>query len=195
MPEARMTPKQQRFVEEYLVDLNGTAAARRAGYSTRAANEQAARLLAKTSVQEAVRVAREELSKRTAMTQDWVLGELRKIAAADPRRLYRPDGTLKTLPELDDDTAAAVSAVDFSVEARSGQLQIRKLRRWDKIRALELIGRHLGMFEHTHQRQGQEDPDTWMSDHNRDLMRTINELRKPRTLPLLQGPRGNGADE
>lgn len=68
-----LTPRQQRFVDEYLVDLNATKAAIRAGYSEQTANQQGARLLANVNIQEAVRVAREEQSIRTKINADWVL--------------------------------------------------------------------------------------------------------------------------
>lgn len=68
-----LTPKQQIFVKEYLVDLNGTQAAIRAGYSERTANEQAARLLAKVSVQQAVQEAMQERSEITGITSNYVL--------------------------------------------------------------------------------------------------------------------------
>ena len=68
-----LTPKQQRFVDEYLVDSNGTRAAIRAGYSPRTANEQASQLLAKLSVASAVRQQQQALADRNELTQDWVI--------------------------------------------------------------------------------------------------------------------------
>lgn len=82
-----LTEKQQRFVDEYLVDLNATQAAIRAGYSPHTANEQGAQLLAKLSVQHAVREARSAQQNRTAITADTVLMEIANIALADAREL------------------------------------------------------------------------------------------------------------
>jgi phage terminase small subunit len=65
-----MTPRQQRFVEEYLVDLNATQAAIRAGYSARTANEQGARLLANASVAAAIQAAQQARSDRMQITHD-----------------------------------------------------------------------------------------------------------------------------
>ena|ERR1039458_1721467 len=70
-----LSPKQRRFVEEYLVDLNGTQAAIRAGYSPRTANEQAAQLLAKLSIREAVSAGKAKLTEQTAITKAWVVKE------------------------------------------------------------------------------------------------------------------------
>ena len=75
-----LTPKQQRFVEEYLVDLNATQAATRAGYSARTANEQGARLLAKASVSEAIEKAKAQRMERVQLTQDEVIDGLRREA-------------------------------------------------------------------------------------------------------------------
>lgn len=68
-----MTPRQQRFVEEYLIDLNATAAARRAGYSAKTAEQQAARLLVNVKVAEAIAAAKAERSEKTKIDAVWVL--------------------------------------------------------------------------------------------------------------------------
>lgn len=87
-----MTPKQARFVEEYLVDLNATQAATRAGYSARTANEQGARLLAKASVQEAIQVARVALSARTEITQESIMADIEAIKRDAMQVVYDDDG-------------------------------------------------------------------------------------------------------
>jgi phage terminase small subunit len=84
-----MSPKQQRFVEEYLIDLNATQAAIRAGYSQRTANEQGARLLVNVSVAAAVAKAKAERTARTEITQDMILQRWWEIATADPNELIQ----------------------------------------------------------------------------------------------------------
>lgn len=84
-----LTPKQARFVDEYLIDLNATQAATRAGYSGKTANEQGARLLANASVTAAITARQAERSERTEITQDRVLEELWAIATADPNELIQ----------------------------------------------------------------------------------------------------------
>lgn len=106
-----LTGKQKRFVSEYLIDLNATQAAIRAGYSARTANEQGARLLANVNIQNTVQTAMEKRQARTELTQDEVVAELRGVAFA--------------------------MAADYS---DSG------LKVSNKLKALELLGRHLGMF-------------------------------------------------
>ena len=78
MKDNNLTGKQQRFVDEYLVDLNATQAAIRAGYSKKSANTNGPRLLVNAGIQAAIEFGREELSRKTGMSAAWVLEELRK---------------------------------------------------------------------------------------------------------------------
>ena len=144
-----LNARQRRFVDEYLSDLNATQAAIRAGYSERTANEQGARLLAKASIQNEVKKRMGDREKRTEITQDMVLQELAKLAFLDIRKAFDPDGVLKAVHELDDDTAAAVAGLDV-IEISSEDdksCRLKKVKLSDKRAALELIGRHLGMFK------------------------------------------------
>src|SRR5438552_3998220 len=152
-----LTPKQARFVEEYLIDLNANQAAIRAGYSAKTANEQGARLLAKASVSGPISEALKARSERTLLTADHVLEELAKIGFADIRKAVQwgkglavPDETgemriangvaMIDSSELDDQTAAAIAEV---AQTRDGI----KIKFHDKRAALMDIGRHLGMFK------------------------------------------------
>lgn len=146
---ARLTDKQKRFVTEYLVDLNATAAARRAGYSEKTACEQAARLLANVKVQAAVQKAMEKREKRTEITQDRVLQEYARIAFFDPRKLFESSGVPLPITDLDDDTAAALAGLEVQQNVtEGGELSIiKKYKISDKLRALEAVGKHLGMFD------------------------------------------------
>ncbi len=84
-----LTPQQARFVEEYLVDLNATQAAVRAGYSAKTASQQGARLLANVKVQEAIAQAKAARAERVQVTQDMVLADLLAVASADPNELIQ----------------------------------------------------------------------------------------------------------
>lgn len=77
-----LTPKQQRFIEEYVVDFNGSAAAIRAGYAESGSRQEATRLLANADIAAAVEARKKEISDRVALTPEWVLGELQDIARA-----------------------------------------------------------------------------------------------------------------
>lgn len=136
---------------EYLIDLNATQAAIRSGYSAKTANEQASRLLANVKVGAAVQAARKAREQRTGITQDRVLQELARIAFFDIRKLYREDGTLKAMNELDDDAAAVLSGVDVSSislgdSEDASTVATKKAKVFDKTTALQLAMRHLGML-------------------------------------------------
>lgn len=92
-----LTPKQKRFASEYLIDLNATQAAIRAGYSQKTANEQGARLLANASVQAAISEAMEKRERRTQITQDYVLSGIKDLVErciqAEPVRDKEGDKT------------------------------------------------------------------------------------------------------
>lgn len=141
---AKLTPKQKRFVAEYLVDLNATQAAIRAGYSEKRASEIGYQLLQKTTVQAEIRKAMADREERTGVTQDWVVQELYKIAHADRGGIAKVVGggsavELTDTDELDDEQRAALVGVE---KTKFGI----KVTTCDKLKALELLGRHLGMF-------------------------------------------------
>lgn len=144
-----LTPRQQRFAEEYLVDLNGKRAAIRAGYSPKGAEVTASKLLIVPKVAAAIAKAQAKRAERTHITQDRVLQELARIAFFDIRRLYHDNGTLKRPNELDDEAAAVLSAVEVT-ETMSGEesalLTTKKAKVFDKGTALTLAMRHLGML-------------------------------------------------
>src|SRR5438105_8689072 len=97
-----LTAKQRRFVEEYLIDLNATKAAERAGYSAKTANEQGAQLLGNAKIQAAIGAAEEERSERTAVTQDRVLREVAAMAFINLAALFK-GGTLLPIHALPDE--------------------------------------------------------------------------------------------
>lgn len=143
----KLTNKQRAFVAEYLVDLNATQAAIRAGYSERTAYRIGAELLQKTSVAEAIAVNQAKRAQRLDITADRVVSELAKIAFADPRDLmeWGPDGiTLKSSSELTKEQAASVAEVSEMTTKNGRTIRLKK---HDKLKALELIGNYIGMFE------------------------------------------------
>jgi len=148
------SPNRARFIEEYLVDLNGSAAAIRAGYSESRARITASELLAKPHIQEAIAAAKAERSERTQITQDRVLKELARIAFGDLRAMFTEDGALKGPAELDDDTAAAIASIEVVVRP-SGERDedgnviiehVHKIKAWDKNTALTNLARHLKLL-------------------------------------------------
>jgi phage terminase small subunit len=155
MAEKKLTPKQERFVAEYLIDLNATQAATRAGYSARTANEQGARLLANVSVRSAIEASKAKRIERIEITQDRVLLELARIAFFDMRTLYTEEGQLKKPHELDDNAAAVLAGIDTQSTLLGGDdeegapstLVTKKVKVSDKVAALTLAMRHMGMLK------------------------------------------------
>jgi phage terminase small subunit len=145
----KLTDKQAAFVAEYLVDMNSSAAARRAGYASRNANVTGPRLLADARISAAVRAAMAEREHRTRISADRVLAEIARIAFADVRAMFDADGLPRPIGELDGDTAAAVAGLEVSVtHGEDGSItRIAKVKIADKLAALEKLGRHLGLFD------------------------------------------------
>ena len=138
-----LTARQARFVAEYLIDLNATQAAIRAGYSKRTSEQQGFQLLKKTSVAEAIQAAQANRANRTQISQDRVLTELARIGFSDLRKAVSWVGDTVQLTDsstLDDDTALALS------EVSQGPNGI-KIKMHDKLAALDKLARHLGMFK------------------------------------------------
>lgn len=136
----RLTEKQMRFVAEYLVDLNATQAAKRAGYKDPNIGRQ---LIAKNNVSAAIQEAKAKRSKRTEITQDMVVRELAAIGFSKATDYAAVDGPLVNITptvNLSEQQAAAIASIE------QGNFGI-KLKLHDKVRALELLGKHLGMFD------------------------------------------------
>jgi len=160
-----MTPKQEAFVREYLIDLNATQAAIRAGYSADTAGSQGHDLLKKPEIVASIANAQAKRSARTEITQDMVIRELAKIGFADMRKLLKWTGNQPRMDldaaeesgeveisaanfirlfdsdELDDEIVGAISEIS---QTRDGAL---KVKLHDKQAALVNIGKHLGMFK------------------------------------------------
>lgn len=139
-----MTKKQKRFAEEYLIDLNATQAAIRAGYSPDTAKEIGCENLTKPNIRACVDREMAERSKRTGVNADRVVRELAKIAfvnAADV--INAKDATLRN--DASEDDTAAIQSVKVKTFGDDG-LE-REIKMADKLKALELLGKHLGMFK------------------------------------------------
>lgn len=143
---AKLTAKQKKFVEEYLIDLNATQAAIRAGYSPNTAQEQSSRLLSNVMVKNEIDKAMAERSRRTGINQDRVLRELAKIAFVNPNDVINfRDATVKITSE--ENLAAIASIKVKKIPGEYGDATEREVKLYDKLRALDLLGRHLGMFK------------------------------------------------
>lgn len=164
-----MTPKQERFVAEYLVDLNATQAAIRAGYPARSAGsvgfenlkkpEIAAAISGRQAVQlrvvnlesptmpsdlHVVKVAKAEL------TAARTLEEMRRLAFSDPRQFFDEHGNLKQIHQLSDEEAACIASVEVVIKnaaAGDGHTDtIYKIKLWDKPRVMEMVAKHFRLI-------------------------------------------------
>lgn len=158
-----LTPKQQRFVDEYLIDLNGTQAAIRAGYSQKTAEQISYQLLQKTSVAEAIAARQAQRAARTEIDADWVLQRLALEADADLADLYDENGSLKPVSEWPKiwrtGLVAGVETQQEFEQTPDGKRPagvIHKVRLSDRVKRLELIGKHLavGAFVERHEHSG-----------------------------------------
>jgi phage terminase small subunit len=161
MTQARISPLHARYAEEYLIDLNRTAAYRRA----RAANEgQPARTLPadrstaslvhrRPEVQERIRELTRRRSERTGITADRVLEEYGKLAFFDPRQFFDAGGELLDISKLPPEAAAALTGMDVAVvrldpdeDGKPKSARVRRIKFADKKGALDSLAKHLGLF-------------------------------------------------
>ena len=148
-----LTPKQALFVKEYLVDLNGTQAAVRAGYSAKGADVAGARLLGNVRVKEAIQAAMDDRAERLDITADRVLQEIARLSFSDIRKLFTEHGQLRPIHDLPDDVAAAIASIEVVTRRLPGigdeppEIEyVHKIKTCDKRGSLELLGKHLKLF-------------------------------------------------
>jgi phage terminase small subunit len=157
-----LTPKQERFVQEYLKDLNATGAAKRAGYGEKGAHVAGSRLLKDRKVRAAVDAAQNKRAQRTQVTADRIIQELSAVAFSDLALAFDKGGQLLPLHEMPDTARAALAGVDTEelFEGRGEERQLkglgRKVRNWDKVRALELLMKHNGMLREKVELSGED---------------------------------------
>jgi phage terminase small subunit len=157
----RLTPKQATFVQEYLVDLNATQAAIRAGYSEETASEMGYENLNKPQIAEAIQAAMDLRAERTGITVDKVLVSLARMGFADIRQIFTASGQLRDIASLPEDVASSIQSIEVvtrpgaEVDEHGNRTieYVHKIKLADKKGPLELLGKHLSVFidrvEHT----------------------------------------------
>ena len=162
-----LTPKQKRFCDEYLIDLNGTQAAIRAGFSKKSAYRYAIELLQKTHVAKYIEQCQKQLAKKTGISQERVLNELAKIAFADLKD-FAAWRTEKTQVGIDEKTFEPIIGYDVIIEVKNsdeidghviseigrGKDGTFKFKPHDKLKAIESISRILGFNKDKHEHSG-----------------------------------------
>jgi len=166
MSKEKLTDKQEKFCQEYLIDLNATQAAIRAGYSEKRADQSGYQLLSNIEISKRIQELMDKRSERTQITQDMVVKELSKLGFSNMQDYAIWNGSSVTLTDsnkLTPDQAACVSEVSQTITKDGGSIRF-KLH--DKKGALELLGKHLNMFKEQHEHSGEiifrefDEPDT-----------------------------------
>ena len=140
---AAVAERRALFVQAYIANgHNATQAAITAGYCARTAYSQGQRMLKHVEISGQLADSARKLAESTGLNSERILQEVARIAYADPRRFYRPNGTVKPMIEWDDDMGAAVAAIEVDQKG-----QTTRLKFWDKNAALAKAMKHLGLFE------------------------------------------------
>lgn len=154
-----MTDKQVLFCKEYIIDLNASAAAVRAGYSNESARSIAYELLAKEEIETEIRRLINERSERLNVTADDVLREFYAIGMSNVKDFLYDDFEVKNLDEIDLVKAKAIKSVKKTItEFEGGSKTVVEFQLHDKISGLNSIGKHIGFFEKDNQQKNQETP-------------------------------------
>ena len=147
-----LTPKQSLFVKEYLVDLNATQAAIRAGYSAKTASSIGEQLFRKIEIRSAVDAAMKKRVQKTEFNADRVLKEIERVATVDPISLVNEDGTMKRMQDIPEDVRRAIASVEI-IELFEGKGDkrkwigyLKKIKLVPKNESLNMAGRHFKMF-------------------------------------------------
>lgn len=146
--------KQRQFVLEYLANgFNATQAAITAGYAAKSADTQGSRLLANPKIKAVLAERAQKITAKRELTAESVLAEIAKMAFFDPRKMFRPDGTLIPVTDLEDDEAAAIAGVEVIQMKGSGRGSkkqpgpvLKKIKFADKGANCERLGRYFKLF-------------------------------------------------
>ena len=159
----KLNEKQKRFCREYLIDYNGTQAAIRAGYSAESARNQSSRMMTNDDIRDFIFELQDRRSRRLDVSADRVILELSRVAFSDPADFYDENGNLLSIPNIPEDARKSLSGLEVTEEYEGfGRERVpagftKKIKRWDKVKALELLGKHLKMFTEKHEHTGKDD--------------------------------------
>ena len=142
-----MTPKQEMFCREFLIDLNGTQAAIRAGYSAKTANRIATENLSKPDIKRCIEELKQQRQEVIGVDASYVLQRLIDIDQMDARDILNDDGSVKPIYDWPDVWRQSISGVDLMEISNSENVAatLKKIKWPDKIKNLELLGRHVSV--------------------------------------------------
>src|SRR5262245_30026862 len=184
-------PRELRFAEEYVIDLNASQAAIRAGYSVRTANVIGPELLSKPRIALAVATMKEERAERVRITADRTLVEIARLSFATLTDIMNDDGSILPLKDWPQAVKAAVTSVKVRTDDTGST--ITEVRLADKTKALTLLAKHLGLVS------DRRDTTTDISELLKAVLLAIQDHRQPRPVmpdaewaPLPPAPRAHG---
>ena len=143
-----MTPKNERFCQEFMIDLNATKAAIRCGYSAKTAKVQGSRLLTKVVIKSRIEELKSQLQKKIGISAESVVKELAKIGFSNIQEYLKEGNTIVDITSIEKEEAACVESIK-TVETHWGKTTKRQvtIKLHSKVDALINLGRHLGIFE------------------------------------------------
>lgn len=161
--KAAAAERRKAFAREYIRNgRNGTQAAITAGFAPKSADVTAAQLLGDPRVRSLIDEITASAAQISGLSLERTLQEVARLAYADPRRMFRPDGTLIPVHEMDDDVAATVASIEHETKVTNGEdgidttiARVAKLKTWDKNAALEKAMKHLGLYERDNAQRGE----------------------------------------
>lgn len=173
-----MNEKQKRFCEEYIKDFNGSAAARRAGYSHKGDKERAAVLLNTPDVQEYLGELIQGIKERNELEVDQLIQELKRIAFSDMGEFYDENNKIRPVAEIDPEARAALETYQDDVsQLKYGEKRSRRVRLASKLDAIEKLMRYLGAYERDNKQKSEFDLTSKTTD---ELYRELQTIRKRR---------------
>jgi phage terminase small subunit len=154
-PLPEFTKRNEAFITEYLIDMNGTQAAIRAGYSEKSAETQASRLLRNDKVKRKIKELQDKRAEKVGITAERVLQELALIGFSNIQDYLDDKNHIGELTKLDEVKAKAIGSVKVSViETKQGTYTETQFKLHDKLSALEKIAKHIGFFQRDNEQKG-----------------------------------------
>ncbi|XGC82032.1 terminase small subunit [Bdellovibrio bacteriovorus] len=139
----KLSPQQERFCEEYIIDLNATQAAIRAKYSEKSSRSIASELLTKPQIQERIIELKKARSERVQISADYVLNKLQAAADLDLLPLLKPDGSLKELKDIPEE----IRKIIVDVERNPFTGEVLKYHFMSKLKCTEMLAKHTGVLK------------------------------------------------
>jgi len=146
---SKLTDKQKKFCREYVIDFNGTQAAIRSGYSKKTSNEQAARMLAKVSISEHIKILLDKNQEKAEVTAQMLTDEWKKIAFSSIAHLHNTWIELKDFNSLTEEQKSCIESIDTKsvIVGEDKEVQQIQIKLYPKTKALEELGKHVGYYE------------------------------------------------